>query len=216
MTSNEFAGKRGVIFIMDGWAATDHIDVWDGSLMKAGDASYISRGKQVWFLGAIIFRAAIAAIIAAMALVETLGSAAEDYRAGGYTFVLKQEAGRCVVSFAGTEHSGRLTLAPEPPCEFVRSESGGLKYFKYNDVGVDAVIIVIGSPLTDDERRRWKGAEGLFCGKTAQALLCARKEYSCQARSCVVASYVRRAESTKSGSISSLTQRSSERWLKVT
>jgi hypothetical protein len=44
-------------------------------------------------------------------------------------------------------------------------------YFKYNDVGVDAVIIVIGSPLTDDERRRWKDAEGLFCGKATQALL---------------------------------------------
>jgi hypothetical protein len=106
-----------------------------------------------------------------MALVATQGFAAEDYRAEGYTFILKQEAGRCVVSFTGTEHSGRLTLAPAPPCQFVRNESGGLKYFKYNDVGVDAVIIVIGSPLTDDERRRWKDAEGLFCGKTTQALL---------------------------------------------
>ena len=28
-----------------------------------------------------------------------------------------------------------------------------------------------GSPLNDDEKRRWKIADGLFCGKVSQALL---------------------------------------------
>ena len=109
--------------------------------------------------------------IATFALLGVRGAAAADDSVGGYTFVLQQQAGRCVVTFTGAEHSGRLTLAPDPPCEFVRNESGALKYFKYDDVGIDAVIIVTGSPLNDDEKRRWKIADGLFCGKVSQALL---------------------------------------------
>jgi hypothetical protein len=49
VTSEDFAGQRGIVFIMDGWGATDHIDLWNGSQMKAGDSSYFARGKQVWF-----------------------------------------------------------------------------------------------------------------------------------------------------------------------
>jgi hypothetical protein len=49
VTSADFAGRSGIVFIMDGWGATDHIDVWNGSQLKAGDTSYFGRGKQVWF-----------------------------------------------------------------------------------------------------------------------------------------------------------------------
>ncbi|MGQ3284175.1 T6SS effector amidase Tae4 family protein [Bosea sp. (in: a-proteobacteria)] len=50
---NTFARKCGMVFIMNGWGNTDHIDVWDGNieLMKgsADTAEYRKRGKQVWF-----------------------------------------------------------------------------------------------------------------------------------------------------------------------
>lgn len=29
-------GRRGIIFIRNGWGSTDHIDVWDGEHMKGG------------------------------------------------------------------------------------------------------------------------------------------------------------------------------------
>ncbi len=48
-----FSGKKGMVFIMNGWGNTDHIDVWDGAKMKMKGASntaeYRLRGKQVWF-----------------------------------------------------------------------------------------------------------------------------------------------------------------------
>lgn len=48
-----FIQRRGMVFIMNGWGKTDHIDVWDGNSMNmkgSGDtADYRSRGKQVWF-----------------------------------------------------------------------------------------------------------------------------------------------------------------------
>jgi hypothetical protein len=112
-----------------------------------------------------------AIVVGALSLVMVHGATAQESRAGGYTFSLKEEAGRCVVTFTGAQHSGRLTMAPEPPCEFVRDESGALKSFKYDDVGMAAVVIVTGNPITDEDRRTWKASAGLFCGKAAQALL---------------------------------------------
>lgn len=43
--------KTGMIFIMNGWGNTDHIDLWDGKKkeLRGGDSSYFNVGKQVWF-----------------------------------------------------------------------------------------------------------------------------------------------------------------------
>jgi Type VI secretion system (T6SS), amidase effector protein 4 len=49
MSSADFSGKTGLVFIQDGWGATDHIDIWNGSKLKGGDPSYFARGKQIWF-----------------------------------------------------------------------------------------------------------------------------------------------------------------------
>lgn len=48
-TSADFVGKKGIVFIMNGWGATDHIDIWDGSDMKGGASYYFGLGDQVWF-----------------------------------------------------------------------------------------------------------------------------------------------------------------------
>lgn len=42
-------GKKGIVFIKDGWGPVDHIDVWDGVKMQGGDPSYFSLGKEIWF-----------------------------------------------------------------------------------------------------------------------------------------------------------------------
>ena len=48
-----FNDKKGMVFIMNGWASTDHIDLWDGVSMQmigsSDTAGYRKRGKQVWF-----------------------------------------------------------------------------------------------------------------------------------------------------------------------
>jgi hypothetical protein len=49
VTSDDYKDKKGIVFIMDGWGATDHIDLWDGSDMKGGSPSYFALGKEVWF-----------------------------------------------------------------------------------------------------------------------------------------------------------------------
>ncbi len=51
VTSKDFNGRKGVVFIKNGWGATDHIDVWNGVAMKGGFPNYFSLGKEVWFWG---------------------------------------------------------------------------------------------------------------------------------------------------------------------
>lgn len=46
---NDYKNKQGIVFFKDGWGATDHIDVWNGSEMKAGYKDYFSKAKEVWF-----------------------------------------------------------------------------------------------------------------------------------------------------------------------
>lgn len=49
VTSKNFKGRKGIVFIQNGWDSTDHIDVWNGVAMKGGSPSYFSLGKEVWF-----------------------------------------------------------------------------------------------------------------------------------------------------------------------
>lgn len=40
---------NGMIFILNGWDSTDHIDLWNGTSLKGGNSSYFGRGAEVWF-----------------------------------------------------------------------------------------------------------------------------------------------------------------------
>jgi hypothetical protein len=51
VTAEEFRGKQGIVFVQDGWGATDHIDAWDGVRfeMKGGQPGFFALGRAVWF-----------------------------------------------------------------------------------------------------------------------------------------------------------------------
>jgi hypothetical protein len=40
--------KQGIIFIKDGWGATDHIDVLYRGKLAGGDVSWLIMGKELW------------------------------------------------------------------------------------------------------------------------------------------------------------------------
>ena len=47
--SSDFKNRQGLVFFIDGWGATDHIDLWNGTEMAAGYPNYFSKAKEVWF-----------------------------------------------------------------------------------------------------------------------------------------------------------------------
>lgn len=47
-----FAGRKGIVFIQNGWGPVDHIDLWDGSRVKGATilpGAFTQSGTAVWF-----------------------------------------------------------------------------------------------------------------------------------------------------------------------
>ncbi|AZB07416.1 hypothetical protein EG344_00475 [Chryseobacterium sp. G0162] len=50
LNHTNFWKNKGIIFFKDGWGATDHIDIWNGSELKGGETVYFSSDwKELWF-----------------------------------------------------------------------------------------------------------------------------------------------------------------------
>lgn len=50
--ASSYLGLRGIMFCRNFWGPGnqgDHIDLWNRSYLKMGDASYILRSEEVWF-----------------------------------------------------------------------------------------------------------------------------------------------------------------------
>ncbi len=41
--------KKGFVFIFNGWDSGDHIDLWDGNKLRAGEPEWIDLGDELWF-----------------------------------------------------------------------------------------------------------------------------------------------------------------------
>jgi len=67
--------------------------------------------------------------------------------------------------------SDEQLLTPKAPCHFLRNSDKTPQYFRYIDVKVDAVLIVIGTPITKLARDKWGLSQDLVCGHEAQGVL---------------------------------------------
>jgi len=65
----------------------------------------------------------------------------------------------------------RLLLHPKPPCHFLREPDKSPQYYAYPKVGVDAALIVAGTPISDSIRKEWGISENLICGFQSQGVL---------------------------------------------
>lgn len=45
---SSFKGKKGMVFIMNGWGNTDHIDIWDGNLMRLKGSANTVDYRKAW------------------------------------------------------------------------------------------------------------------------------------------------------------------------
>lgn len=52
ITAQSYATRKGIVLFRNFWGrgnTGDHIDLWDGSVMAHGDASFFSAAREVWF-----------------------------------------------------------------------------------------------------------------------------------------------------------------------
>lgn len=89
----------------------------------------------------------------------------------GWTLTIIRDEGACILEYTSPAGTGRLSASPEPPCYFLRRGSSEPQSFSYQDVGVDQVLIIVGTPVDDTKRKRWNLPENLTCGEEMQGVL---------------------------------------------
>lgn len=77
----------------------------------------------------------------------------------------------CTLQVTDGNTKEQLNLQPKPPCYFSRRESTSPQIFEYPDVGVQATLLVVGTPLNKEDRLNWGVAEDDYCGRSIQGLL---------------------------------------------
>ncbi len=78
-----------------------------------------------------------------------------------------EESEKCYLVY-GNE---KKLISPKPPCHFLRSPKQTPQYYSYANIGVDAVLIVSGSPVSNETRKEWGLSDDLVCGVDSQGVL---------------------------------------------
>ena len=80
--------------------------------------------------------------------------------------------GTCVIRSVAPGKTTEISLRIKPPCYFVRhkGEKEPLR-FTYPHRDADFVVIMFGTPLSDDERKMFDIKEGRICGSATQGLI---------------------------------------------
>ena len=74
----------------------------------------------------------------------------------------------CTLRVAGT---ATMDLVPKAPCYFLRRASAGIQRFPYTDLGVSAVVILVGTSASQTSLEKWNIPSGMACGEETQAIL---------------------------------------------
>lgn len=89
----------------------------------------------------------------------------------GHSLTLRMSQDSCLLDSKISSTVKTTVLDVKPPCYFLRQENQNLQSFSYKDVGVLSTIIVVGSQISDEKRKKWAIKEGLVCGESRQGIL---------------------------------------------
>lgn len=102
---------------------------------------------------------------------ESHGQVSDHAELYGFQFTIVAEANTCQLKYEGAAQKGVMGVGPLPPCYFLRRESSAPQSFTYQDVEVNAALIIMGSPISEETRKRWNLPSNLVCGEEIQGVL---------------------------------------------
>lgn len=78
---------------------------------------------------------------------------------------------QCILQTNSDGANEKLKLQPAPPCFFSRRDEGSPQSFNYPEQGIESTLIILGSPLGEEDRERWEVNEADHCGKASQGII---------------------------------------------
>lgn len=89
----------------------------------------------------------------------------------GYELLVTDENKNCQLRVKHKGEDKVFPLKPEPPCYFLRRGGEKQQSVAYKDVEVLNTLIVMGTPLSSDNRKKWDIDGEMICGELAQGVL---------------------------------------------
>jgi len=89
----------------------------------------------------------------------------------GHKLILVKFNNSCQLHVENKIKKHTYPLLPKAPCYFLRRGSEVPQSVTYADVQVLNALIVIGSPISQDKRKKWNIDSDMFCGELAQGVL---------------------------------------------
>jgi len=102
---------------------------------------------------------------------ESLGEVTDSTNIQSYKLTIESKNNNCVLIYQDFSVEKQLVMFPKPPCYFLRRESIEPQSFSYDDIGVKAVLIVVGTPINEEIRKQWNLSNNIVCGEETQAII---------------------------------------------
>jgi hypothetical protein len=125
-------------------------------------------------LGTKMSRSVVCCLLAACSACSSVASPSvktDQVSIEGHAISLVNTNGACVLEYNANGISRSIEMVPKPPCHFLRGENGRPQSYAYKDVGVNATLIVAGTPISDATCTDWSLNEQDVCGEEAQGVL---------------------------------------------
>jgi hypothetical protein len=102
---------------------------------------------------------------------EALGKVTDSTNIQSYKLTIESKNNNCVLIYQDFSVKRQLVMFPKPPCYFLRRESIKPQSFSYDDIGVKAVLIVVGTLINEEIRKQWNLSNNIVCGEETQAII---------------------------------------------
>lgn len=93
-----------------------------------------------------------------------------------YNLQLVSEKSKCLLISKTDQTANKTELLLQPPCYFVRKNNSQLLSFSYPDNNLEAVVLIIGNPVSTEKRKKWNLENSMICGEKRQAVYLSKNE----------------------------------------
>mgnify|MGYP000394870565 CR=1 FL=1 len=100
-----------------------------------------------------------------------IGNITDKAVISGHTLILTESNNSCKLQIQKNNKKNTYSLLPKAPCYFLRRGSETPQSVAYDDVQVLSTLIVIGSPIAQEKRKKWNIDSNMTCGELAQGVL---------------------------------------------
>lgn len=100
-----------------------------------------------------------------------IGNITDEAVVGSHKLTLIESNNSCKLHVENKNKKNTYSLLPKAPCYFLRRGSEVPQSVAYEDVQVLSTLIVLGSPISQDKRKKWNIDSNMICGELAQGVL---------------------------------------------